>query len=167
MVAKKIEAEVWSGAERVGERSEGLAEVASMDAIDGTIEACLSRQYRWTGTGEGPRRERIVRGGGVMPPKYFIAVDESGGVQYLEWTHRDSGEMTKRAWIEHRASGGEEDWTDAPAGRYLVVASLVNGALGARFDFPVFSTSEDELVLREFLHGLSPVVTAAASSPAA
>ena len=92
-----------------------------------------------------------------MPPRYFIAVDDSNRVKYVEWTHRDSGDMTKRAWLEHREAGAADDWADAPEGRYLVVASLAGGEPKATCDFPVFSTSEDELGLREFLHAVSPV----------
>ena len=94
-----------------------------------------------------------------MPPQYFFAVDESNRVTYVEWAHRATGDMTKRAWVEHRETGGADDWAAAPEGRYLVVASLVGGEPKASCDFPVFSTSEDELVLREFLHAVSPVVT--------
>ena len=50
-------------------------------------------------------------------------------------------------------------------GAIQVVASLIDGEPCGGCDFPVFSTSEDGLVLREFLHALSRVVTAAASPP--
>ena len=145
-----------SGMTREG--STNLAGVVAMDAIDRTIEDRLHAE-------NNSNIERIGRGGSIMPPQYFIAVDESNRVKYVEWAHRDTGDMTKRAWVEHRDTGGTYDWAAAPEGRYLVVASLVDGEPKDSCDFPVFSTSEDELVLREFLHAVSPVVTAVGSPP--
>ena len=158
MVSHKLDVEIQYESGMTREDSANLAGVVAMDAIDRTIEDRLLAE-------NNSNIERIGRGGSIMPPQYFIAVDESNRVKYVEWAHRDTGDMTKRAWVEHRETGGTDDWAVAPEGRYLVVASLVDGEPKSSCDFPVFITSEDELVLREFLHAVSPVVTAVGSPP--
>ena len=167
MVSRKLDAETQyeTGETRID--TANLAQVVSMDSVDETIENRLLAAGKWNMPDHLRQLQRSGRGGRIMPPRYFIAVDDSNRLKYVEWTHRDSGDMTKRAWVEHRETGGADDWAKAPEGRYLVIASLVEGEPGASCDFPVFSTSEDELVLREFLHAVSPVVTAAASPPSA
>ena len=165
MVSRKLDAETQYETGETRTDTANLAQVVPMDAVDETIGHRLRAESKWNMPEHMRHLQRPSRGGRIMPPKYFIAVDDSNRVKYVEWTHRDSGDMTKRAWVEHREVGGADDWGDAPEGRYLVIASLVEGELRASSDFPVFSTSEDDLVLREFLHAVSPVVTAAASPP--
>ena len=160
MVSHKLDVEIQYDSGKTREDSANLAGVVAMDAIDRTIEDRLLAE-------NNSNIEGIGRGGSIMPPQYFFAIDESNRVKYVEWAHRDTGDMTKRAWVEHRETGGADDWAAAPEGRYLVVASLIDGEPKASCDFPVFSTSEDELVLREFLHAVSPVVTAVGSPPGA
>ena len=165
MVSIAVVEELRDETGKLGYRSESLAEVVSMDAVDAAIVQCLTVQRHLRMPRDGRYKQKLHRGGSIMPPNYFFAVDESNRVRYFEWAHRKSGEMNKRVWIEHRTVGSEKDWAEAPEGRYLVVASLVEGEPSGMCDFPVFSTSDDELVLREFLHAMSPVVTAAGSAP--
>ena len=167
MVSHKLDVEIQYDSGKTREDSANLAVVVAMDAIDRTIEDRLLAESKLSMPKHMRHLERIGRGGRIMPPRYFFAVDESNRVTYVEWTHRDTGDMTKRAWVEHREMGSADDWAAAPEGRYLVVASLVDGEPKASCDFPVFSTSEDDLVLREFLHAVSPVVTAVISPPGA
>lgn len=165
MVSHKLDIEVHGESEKLGESSAHLAEVVPIDAVNRTIGDYLASKRKWEMPPGNHHSRWLGRGGTILPPKYLFAVNALNHIKHVEWTHRKSGEMTKRAWIEHRPVGADEDWASAPEGRYIVVASLVDGEPHGTCDFPVFSTSDDELVLREFLHAVSPVVTAADSPP--
>ena len=74
---------------------------------------------------------------------------DSLGQLALEWSHfPGNGEgMNKRAWVQHREPGSEDDWAGPTQGRYVLVVSLTaSGRPLQGPNFPVFSDKTDEQV---------------------
>jgi len=77
---------------------------------------------------------------------------DSLGQLALEWLHfPGNGEgMNKRAWVQRREPGSEDEWAGSPQGRYVLVASLTaSGRPLQGPDFPVFTDKTDEQVLMD------------------
>ena len=77
---------------------------------------------------------------------------DSLGQLALEWSHFPGhGEgMNKRAWVQHREPGSEDDWAGSPQGRYVLLVSLTGTGRPLQGpDFPVFTDKTDEQVLMD------------------